>query len=619
MPFRLAAVVTVTLFFACASATSDSNNVPYVGVNAQGVMEVKGPQVQINGVDFAALVAELAETKLAMSELRAELRLGTTTTLTSRPADCQAIRNAALLRPANDHFHIWPHGPLGRRVWVYCDFVDDAGWTVVLGSGNQVNNCEFVVGDCDQAANGHQLDLAGDAGYHGAAGASTASASHAKFCCNSTLAIADQISYHREFCGRTSGYGNSAVRVCFVGTWLDGLPMAELRLRGSNTDSQCNQPWGFSVHDGIEGPHAGFESLDMGGMPLLGDDVFHVVDVRGAKALLSADLSMGCPGLAELKYVGFRLSDPNRQTSAEFCAAYETNCAAQPNNFADAASCEDWYNTAPAGTVGDPINATAAGGTRACYQYHLSLAPGAAATHCPHARGTSVCVTLAQPVATNCLAHLNNGITADGMYQINPSGTDVFSVFCDMTTDGGGWTMVLNRVNGNGDHTTADAVTKSTPSKAITDSRWAALQAAGYSSAMAMDGAGMWVTTSKAALDDGGACSGSSRLSGAAYPPTSLTRSPIAQHETTNCHGSGADHAHWFGITTYTAEGTPTYAQYWNEQWNAGSMYEPAYNTRISSDWQMHYYDRTAGQGRIWHDAHHGYAEAAAEAYMFIR
>ena len=150
--------------------------------------------------------------------------------------------------------------------------------------------------------------------------------------------------------------------------------MAELRLRGSNTGSQCNQPWGFSVHDGIEGPHAGFESLDMGGLPLLGDDAFHVVDVRGAKALLFADLSIGCPGRAELKYVGFRLSDPNRQTSAEFCAAYETNCAAQPNNFADTASCEDWYTAAPAGTVGDPINATAAGGTRACYQYHLSLA-----------------------------------------------------------------------------------------------------------------------------------------------------------------------------------------------------------------------------------------------------
>ena len=62
MPFRLAGSLGVTLFFACASATvtSDSNNVPYVGVNAQGVMEVNGPQVQINGVDFAALVTEVS-------------------------------------------------------------------------------------------------------------------------------------------------------------------------------------------------------------------------------------------------------------------------------------------------------------------------------------------------------------------------------------------------------------------------------------------------------------------------------------------------------------------------------------------------------------------------------
>ena len=84
---------------------------------------------------------------------------------------------------------------------------------------------------------------------------------------------------------------------------------------------------------------------------------------------------------------------PVAQTATEFCTAYDTTCAGEPNPFADTAACETWYTAAPAGTLADPISGTAAGDTRACYQYHLSVAPGAAATHCPHARGTTLCVS----------------------------------------------------------------------------------------------------------------------------------------------------------------------------------------------------------------------------------
>ncbi|GAB5388545.1 MAG: hypothetical protein Alpg2KO_15130 [Alphaproteobacteria bacterium] len=48
------------------------------------------------------------------------------------------------------------------------------------------------------------------------------------------------------------------------------------------------------------------------------------------------------------------------------------------------------------------------------------------------------------PVATSCLDHFNYGSTSDGTYQIDTDGDGgnaPYSVTCDMTTDGGGWTL----------------------------------------------------------------------------------------------------------------------------------------------------------------------------------
>ena len=231
-----------------------------------------------------------------------ELRNGT------RPRDCQALRDAG--QTENGHYYIWPRGSASGRVEVFCEFVGADGWMVVLGGENRVDHCSLIESDCDEAATGysdstqfrgsHMLALSSSAG-----GATTFNPSSPKFCCNASMAIADQTSYHQKRCGASGGYNNRHVVFCIERSWLGGLPLGSVRVMSIHT-STAGQPWGTVFRD-TRGNRVGGWNTEIQAYDIPGDGAFHTMDVSALGDAKATWTSSGGPGRVELRYLAFKL------------------------------------------------------------------------------------------------------------------------------------------------------------------------------------------------------------------------------------------------------------------------------------------------------------------------
>jgi hypothetical protein len=77
-----------------------------------------------------------------------------------------------------------------------------------------------------------------------------------------------------------------------------------------------------------------------------------------------------------------------------------------------------------------------------------TLGPRSKLTDVPGVAVVSGSGTSGETAAFSCKTLKDSGVTVSGLYWVNPSGDTPVRTWCDMTTDGGGWTLVSHAYSG---------------------------------------------------------------------------------------------------------------------------------------------------------------------------
>ena len=165
-----------------------------------------------------------------------------------------------------------------------------------------------------------------------------------------------------------------------------------------------------------------------------------------------------------------------------------------------------------------------------------------------------------------------NPAATTGAYIIDPDGAGSvapFEVWCDMTHNGGGWTLVLVRTRSAVTTHRTQLLTPSTTAQALTNERWAALSAASTET-----------LGTEPDFDPAYVADLAPMRTASCHPlATDLTSPIIAHHENAGCNSVGTDYSLWFGqgATLELSENTLCYNRSTPAFWSPGltSGYRP--------------------------------------------